>query len=139
MAVTVTIYDEARYNLGNKALDLDTDTIVMRLYDNTYTPATSHSVANLTGEVSATNTGYTTGGYTLASKTLTKGSGKTVFTSAAPSWTAGSAGLTTYKAVLVDTTANSLLCCIDFGGSQAVTSGNTLTINPDATNGWLYI
>jgi hypothetical protein len=70
-------------------LDLDTDTLKMSLHTNSYTPAPlTHDYADdLTNEVSSSGTGYTTGGATLGSKTLTL----TAANSWGTSWATGTA------------------------------------------------
>lgn len=95
--------------------------------------AASTTWAGVTGEVGTTNTGYTTGGISVA---LTQ-SGTTTVTVAmttAPVWTAGSANLTAKTAVIYEVGGN-VLCYanLDSGGADVTaTNGNTLTVG---TNG----
>ncbi len=84
----------------------------------------------------ANGNGYTTGGNaaTVTSAAQTSGTFKLVL--ASPSvWTASGAGFTFQYAVLTDTTTNTNVAYWDYGSSQAVASGETVTVTLDATNG----
>lgn len=84
----------------------------------------------------ANGNGYTTGGNaaTVTSAAQTSGTFKLVL--ASPSvWTASGAGFTFQYAVLTDTTTGTNVAYWDYGSSQAVTSGETVTVTLDATNG----
>lgn len=96
--------------------------------------ATSTTCSGVTNEVSATNTGYTTGGATVT-LSLSGTTSVTVSFASNPTWTAGSAGLTADKAGLCDSTADKVVSyfTLDTGGAVTVTSGNTLTIDSDGT------
>lgn len=98
------------------------------------------AAANITGEVGSGN-GYTTGGYTQVSPTVTYNStgNKTVLDAADPTWTASSAGFAASDAVWLDTTSDNLIEWLAFGSTITLASGDTLTINVDATNGVLYV
>jgi len=85
--------------------------------------------AGVTGEVSSTSTGYTTGGTAVA---LTK-SGTTTVTvvmTTAPVWTAGTANLTAKWAVIYLVAGDVLAyATLDSGGADVTaTNGNTLTV-----------
>ena len=80
--------------------------------------------------------GYTTGGNaaTISSATQTGGTYKLVL--ASPSvWTASGGGFTFQYAILVDTTTSTNVAYWDYGSSQAVAAGETVTVTLDATNG----
>lgn len=84
----------------------------------------------------ASGGGYTTGGNTatVTSSTQTGGTFKLVLGS--PSvWTASGSGFTFQYAILVDTTTSTNVAYWDYGSSQAVASGETVTVTLDATNG----
>lgn len=83
-----------------------------------------------------TGTGYTTGGtaVTITSSAATAGVYKLVLTSPA-AWTGSGAGFTFQYAVLVNTTAGINVGYWDYGASQAVAAGETVTVTLDATNG----
>jgi len=111
------------------------DTIKVALYDNSY-DLTATSVDYSTTNELATAGGYTQGGATLGSQTLTPvdGSSATIkFDAADTAWT--SATFTAYYALLYDTTVHAtddnLICSIDFGGAKTVSAG-TFTIIWDA-------
>lgn len=84
----------------------------------------------------ANGNGYTTGGNstTITSATQTSGTYKLVLTSPS-AWTASGAGFSFQYAVLVDTTTSTNVAYWDYGSSQAVASGETVTVTLDATNG----
>ena len=91
--------------------------------------AGSTTWAGVTGEVGTTNTGYSTGGISVA---LTQ-SGTTTVTvvmTTAPQWTAGSANLTAKWAAIYEV-GGDVLCfaTLDSGGADVTaTNGNTLTV-----------
>jgi hypothetical protein len=72
VAVTGRLYGLVFTALWNKEIDFDTDTIRVSLHTSTYTPdQDAHDYQNdLTNEIAATG-GYSTGGATLGSKTVT--------------------------------------------------------------------
>lgn len=86
------IYNSAKIKLMNGAIDLDTDTIKVALVTSSYTPnQDSHDFFDdVTNEV--TGTGYTAGGATLASVTVTQDNtnDRGVFDAADTSWTSSS-------------------------------------------------
>ena len=96
--------------------------------------ATTWAAVAATGEVSSTNTGYTTGGVavTLA---LTGTTSVAVSATSNPVWTAGSANLAAKWAVLYELGGN-VVCFVllDSGGATVTTtSGNTLTITVNSS------
>lgn len=84
----------------------------------------------------ANGNGYTTGGNstTITSATQTGGTYKLVLTSPS-AWTASGAGFTFQYAVLTDSTTSTNVAYWDYGSSQAVAAGETVTVTLDATNG----
>ena len=118
------IYNRFKANLMNKEVDLEADTINVALYDNTHAFTATDTDYTTTNEL-ATAGGYTQGGAALAGKAVTEAA-TTYWDANDLSWT--SATFTTYHCVINDTTVtNDLICSIDFGGAQTVTSG-TFTI-----------
>jgi hypothetical protein len=123
-------------------VDWVTDTIAMSLHTSTYVPNqdTDQYFTSATNEL-ATSGGYTAGGVTLASKTLTyDGPTNTVRLKAADvTWTA--ATFTARRAVIrknnggVATTSH-LMGYIDFGADQSP-SGVDFTVKGDPTDGYL--
>lgn len=84
----------------------------------------------------ATGGGYTAGGNTttISSATQTAGTYKLVLTSPA-AWTASGAGFTFRYAILWDSTTNTPVGYWDYGSSQVVIAGETVTVTLDGTNG----
>jgi hypothetical protein len=118
------IYSRFKANLMNKVVDLEADTINVSLYDNSHAFTASDTDYTTTNEL-ATTGGYTQGGAALASKAVTEGA-TTKWDATDTAWT--SASFSAYHAVIWDATAgNDLICSIDFGGAQTVSSG-TFTI-----------
>lgn len=128
-----------------KALDWISDTSKVSLH----TSAASFDVdadeifSDVLNEV-ANGNGYTSGGYTLTGQTVTYNAtgNKTVMDAGDPTWTASGAGFAASHAVFTgDTVTDSLL--IEYlafdAGTITLASGDTLTINIDATNGVFYV
>lgn len=124
------IYNRAKANWFNKEVDMEADTIKVALLNNSHTFNADNNVYSdiSTNELAATG-GYTTGGATLGSKTVTQDdtNDRAVFDAADTAWT--TATFTAYHAVIWDDTVSGdpLICSIDFGGAKSVTSG-TFTI-----------
>jgi hypothetical protein len=95
--------------------------------DTTFTPGTTDL---------ATANGYTAGGNAAALVTAaqTAGTYKLVLSSPAV-WTATGAGFTFRYAILWDSTTNVPVAYWDYGSSQVVAVGETVTVTLDATNG----
>lgn len=116
------IYNRFKANLMNKVLDLEADTIIAILLDDSHAFDAAHN--NLT-DVSA-NELPTAGGYTQQDKEL---AGKAVTQAATTKWDAtdtswADATFTAYHCVLYDETAgNDLIGSIDFGGGKEVAAG----------------
>jgi len=112
-----------------EAMNAGTDTWVIKL-------ATAVNAAAGTITEVANGNGYTTGGNstTTTSATQTGGTFKLVLTSPAV-WTASGAGFTFQYAVLTDSTTGTNVGYWDYGSSQAVAAGETVTVTLDATNG----
>lgn len=75
--------------------------------------------------------GYTTGGVTLtiSSSAQTGGTYTLTFTTpASPTWTASGGGFTFQYVILADTTAGVNVGYWDYGASQAVAAGETVTV-----------
>jgi hypothetical protein len=84
----------------------------------------------------ATGGGYTQGGNsaTVSSATQSAGTYKLVLSSPAQ-WTASGGGFTFRYALLVNSTNNIVIGYWDYGSSQAVAAGETVTVTLDGTNG----
>ena len=84
----------------------------------------------------ANGNGYTTGGSAAStvSSSQTGGTFKLVLNSPS-TWTATGAGFSFQYAVLVDSTTSTNVAYWDYGSSQAVAAGETVTVTLDGTNG----
>jgi hypothetical protein len=109
------------------------DTLKIILLNNSHTfTATHDGYANVSANELAGGSGYTSGGETLAGQTITTddGDAEGAFDATDEAWT--SATFSAYHTVIYNDTvaaptADPLICSIDFGGVQTVSSG-TLTI-----------
>jgi hypothetical protein len=136
MAVTNKWYGKAFKAAFNKEVDLDTDTIKVALVTSSYTfDQDAHDYFNdITNEV--TGTGYTAGGATLGSVTVSyDGASNTLtFDAADVAW--ASSTITARGAVIYVSTGTSstsaLLLFVDFGADVSTTAG-TFTIQWNAS------
>jgi hypothetical protein len=140
MAVTAHVFPQWELGAATKLQNLAaTDTLKVAL-SNAAGPvglATSGVQAaklftdwttNVAAEISGT--GYTAGGATLASQTVTVSGNVTTWTTANASWT--SATFTANQAIFYDSSAGTvqLICFWDFGGAITVTASTfTLTVS----------
>lgn len=128
MAVTALVYGPFLTSLGNKEVDLDTDTLKVMLCNSTYTPNqdTHQYKSSVTNEVSSA--GYTAGGATLTSVTVTYTAGTNTYMldAADSSWT-GVTFSARYAIVYDSTPATDatrpLICYIDFGADISPSAG----------------
>ena len=136
MATAVMLH-EAMLNIGNGLIDLDSHSFKAVLSLVAPVQATSALLADITQI--ANGNGYTTGGVTLASVTYTEsgaGTGIWVFTCADFLWTASGGSIADFRYVVIydDTAAGDpLVLYIDYGATLTITSGNTFTVDVQAT------
>ena len=121
----------------NKEVDYDTDTIKVALLTSSYTPdQDAHDYLNDVSSYEVSGTGYTAGGNTLASKTVTYDSANNVIVLDAADTTWASSTITARYAVVYDSTGtastSTLIGYVDFGSDQSSTNGN-FTITWDST------
>jgi len=84
----------------------------------------------------ATGGGYTAGGNTATVSTATQTAGTYKLVLASPSaWTASGGGFTFRYAILWDSTTSTPVGYWDYGSSQVVIAGETVTVTLDGTNG----
>lgn len=143
MAVTGTAYGTPIKNMysGANVIDWDTDTIKVALATSTYTPdPDTHDFFNdITNEV--TGTGYTAGGVTLTSPTLTVvgASNQVQLDAADSSWTTST--ITARYAIVYKSTGTAstspLVGYVDFGADVS-TSAGTFQITWAATGILLF-
>lgn len=136
MAVSNKWYGLAFKSAFNKEIDFNSDTIKVALVTSSYTfDQDAHDYFNdITNEV--TGTGYTAGGATLGSPTVTYtgGSNTLALDGADVSWTTST--ITARGAVVYDSTpatdaTRPLICFVDFGADVSTTAG-TFQISWDA-------
>ncbi len=130
------IYNSFKRDIMNGALDLDTDTIKVMLVTSSYTPdQDSHTKrSDVTNEVSGTN--YTAGGSALANKAVTADNtdNEGVFDADDLTWstsTITARGAVLYKSRGGASSADELICYIDFGADKSSSAGN-FTLQWDA-------
>lgn len=122
----------------NKEVDWDSDTIKVALLSSSYTPnQDTHDYYDDVSAYEVTGTGYTTGGSTLASKTITYDGTNNVIVLDAADVTWSSSTITARYAVVYDDSGASastkaLIGYVDFGSDQSSTNGN-FTITWDST------
>jgi hypothetical protein len=84
----------------------------------------------------ANGNGYTTGGNAASTSASSQTGGTFKLVLNSPStWTATGAGFSFQYAVLVDSTTSTNVAYWDYGSSQAVAAGETVTVTLDGTNG----
>lgn len=120
------IYNRFKANLMNKVVDMEADTIKVALLDSSHSFTASNNTWSQVISNQVSGTGYTSGGATLSGAAVTQAA-TTKFDGNDTSWV--SASFTAAHAVLYDDTVGTddLICSIDFGGDQTVSSG-TFTI-----------
>jgi hypothetical protein len=117
MAITFTKYDSYKDDLLSGNIDLANDTIKVALVTSSYTFSAAHEFFDdITNELSTAG-GYTAGGATINSPTISAG----VFDGADTMWT--SATFTTARGIVYKSTGtpgtSPLIGCIDFDGNQS--------------------
>jgi hypothetical protein len=136
MAVTAKWYTNGPKHVVNGDVSWTADTIKVLLTTSTYTPNqdTHEFKSSITNEVAGT--GYTAGGVTLGSKSISvdTASNETRFVAGNVQWT--TATFTARYAVIYEDTGtagtSSLLGYVDFGVDTSVSAG-TFSITWDAT------
>jgi galactitol-specific phosphotransferase system IIC component len=84
----------------------------------------------------ANGNGYTTGGNAASVTSASQTGGTFTLVLASPAvWTASGAGFSFRYAILTDSTTSTNVAYWDYGASQAVASGETVTVTLDPTNG----
>lgn len=125
------IFNSFKRDIMNGAIDLDTDTVNVMLVTSSYTPdIDAHTKrSDITNEVSGT--GYSAGGSALAGKTVAVDNtdDEGVFDANDLSWatsTITARGAVLYKARGGASSADELICYIDFGSNITSTAGTFL-------------
>lgn len=123
------VYNSFKRDIMNGALDLDTDSIKVMLVTSSYTPdQDAHTKrSDVTNEISGT--GYTAGGAALANKAVTVDNtdNEGVFDADDSVWSSSTLtarGAVLYKARGGASSADELLCYIDFGADKTSSGGD---------------
>jgi len=130
MAVTINFYNSYKDDLHKGTIDVTSDTLKVALVSSSYTPSAAHNFFDdITNEL-ATTGGYTAGGATITSPTVTSG----VFDAADTSWS--SATFTARYGIVYKSTGtpgtSPLMFYIDFDANQSPSS-QTFTITWNAS------
>lgn len=136
MATSITFYNIFREKLGEKVIDLESDTFKVALCSSSYTPdADAHEAyTDLTNELSGN--GYPSGGASLSTITWTKSGATVTFDADDVVFTASGGSIVARYAVLYDDTVSpkDLICywLLDTTPADVTASdGNTLTLTID--------
>lgn len=132
------IYNSFKRDIANGSIDLDSDTIKVMLVTSSYTPdIDAHDKRDdVTNEV-ANGNGYTTGGAALSNKAVTVDNTNDLaaFTADNVVWSSSTitaAGAVLYKSRGGASSADELICYIDFGGNISSTAAAfTLAFDSD--------
>jgi hypothetical protein len=117
------------------------NTFKVMLTNTAPVPGTDHTYSGISANELANGNGYTSGGalLTIASEGQTSGTEKVAVSAPSPTWTAtGSMGPFRY-AVVYNATNGGLVASFDNGSSTTLVSGQTFTVQFDATNGLFQI
>lgn len=126
-------------DLAEKVHNLGSDTLKIMLTNSA--PSASNTVKTDITEISAGN-GYTAGGHatSASSSAQTSGTYKLVLSDVVISASGGSIGPFRYVVLYNDTSASdSLIAWADYGSSITAASGETFTVDFDASNGAIQI
>lgn len=125
------VYNQFKAEVMKGTYNLPSDTIKCALLNNSHAFDADNDGWSSVSANEISGTGYTAGGTTLANVAVTADDtdDEGVFDADDAAWSSSS--FTAYHAVIYDDTtttpADALICSIDFGGAQTVTSG-TFTI-----------
>jgi hypothetical protein len=112
----------------------------LALYTSAATLSNSTAAYTTVGEVTSTASNYTAGGNTLSVSTSPTSTGNVAFMSFAnSSWT--NANITANGALIYNSTANTAVAVLAFGGDKTATNGTFTVIFPtaDSTNAIIRI
>lgn len=125
--------------IGRGVFNLNSDTLKVALTNTAPTVATDDELADITQI--ANGNGYTTGGTAVGSNAYSQTSGTGKLTGNDVVFTAsGSMGPFRYAVIYDDTASGDpLIAYWDYGSSVTLASGETFTVDFDATNGILQL
>jgi hypothetical protein len=132
MAVTKTMSNHFKYQLGTGNIDFSSDVFKMILLDTTFTfDKDSHAtLADVTASQLSTGYGYTQDDKTLANVALAENDTDDKFTASWDSvtFTASGGSIGAFGAAIIydDTTSDdTIVCCIDLGVDKTIADGES--------------
>lgn len=131
MAQTIQVYPRVIEAAFNKEIEYDADTIKTMLLLNTYTFSSTHKYKSDVVAHEISGTGYSAGGATIGSKTITfsAGQNRVAFDGANATWGPGASFTGIRYAVVYDSSpatdaTRPLIGLVDFGEDLATDNGN---------------
>lgn len=126
MAVTANLYSNVFQRAFNDQIDLDTDTVKVALLTG-YTPnQNSHDYFDDVSGTQVSGAGYTSGGATLGSKSVSTSGTTFTFDAADVTWSTATVSAT-HAVIYVDTgsaATSPLIAYVDFDGTVSSTAGD---------------
>lgn len=131
MAITQAMCTSFKAEILDEQHDLAADTLKISLHTSSATLSAATTAYASSGLNEVSGTGYTAGGATLSSTTVSTSGTTAYFDCADPSWT--SASFTARGALIYnDTNGDKAIAVLDFGGDFTVTSGTFTIVMPAA-------
>ena len=129
MAITQAMCTSFKAEILDEQHDLAADTLKIALFTNSASLDASTTAYSTSNEVSGS--GYSAGGETLTSTTVSTDGTTAFFDAADPTWT--SASFTARGALIYNSTnGNKAIAVLDFGGDFTVSSGTFQIVFPAA-------
>jgi len=130
MAITQAMATSFKAEILDEQHDLVADTIKIALYTSSASLGASTTAYTTSNEV-ANGSGYTTGGVTLANRTVSTSGTTAFFDADDPTWT--SASFTARGALIYNSTnGDKAIAVLNFGGDFTVSSGTFRIVFPAA-------
>jgi len=130
MAITQAMATSFKAEILDEQHDLAADTLKIALYTSSASLDAATTAYTTSNEV-ANGNGYTTGGETLANKTVSTSGTTAFFDADDPTWT--SASFTARGALIYnDTNGDKAIAILNFGGDFTVSSGTFRIVFPAA-------
>ena len=131
MAITQAMCTSFKAEILDEQHDLAADTLKISLHTSSATLSAATTAYASSGLNEVSGTGYSAGGATLSSTTVSTSGTTAYFECADPSWT--SASFTARGALIYnDTNGDKAIAVLDFGGDFTVTSGTFTIVMPAA-------
>ena len=143
MAITQAMTDSFKVQILSGQQNLvsgSTQTYKLALYTSSAVLSNATTAYTTVGEVSSSGSNYTAGGNTLTVSTSPTSTGNVAFLSFSnTSWT--NANITANGALIYNSTANTAVASLAFGGDKTATNGTFTVIFPtaDSTNAIIRI